>query len=116
MAIHRRREEARPGARLVLESDEPVELPAAAVNLDGVTLEREEFRPHLEQLLDMLEQGTTATPAPVVMSDSIFVIEGSTRTYWVRIWHLGPERTLIDRLHVVSCVPRIRGLKLPNLK
>lgn len=116
MAIHRRREEGRPGARLLLESDEPVQLPPAEINSAGVTLEREDFRPHLSQLLDSLEEGTLATPAPVVMSDSIFVIEGTSRTFWVRIWHLGTERTSIDRMHVLSCVPRIQGLKLPNLK
>ena len=116
MAIHRRREEGRPGARLLLESDEPVQLPPAEINAAGVTFEREEFRQHLAQLLGRLEEGTVASPAPVVMSDSIFVVEGTSRTFWVRIWHLGMEKNIIDRMHVLSCVPRIQGLKLPNLK
>ena len=116
MAIHKRREQGRPGARMLLESDDPVKLPPAEINVSGVTLEREEFRPHLEQLFDIMRAGTTAVPAPVVMSDSIFVIDGATRSFWVRVWHIGPEMALIDRLHVLSCVPRIHGLKLPNLK
>jgi len=115
MAIHRKREEAKPGARLVLESAEPVELPPASIRSEDVTIEREEFRPYLEQLLELLRHGVTARPAPVVFSDSVFIIEGSTRSFWVRIWHRGGDRTEIDRLHVSSCLPRVPGLGLPNL-
>ena len=115
MAIHRKREEARPGARLLLESKEPVALPPAEINLDGVTVERDEFRPYLDELLDLLRNGVTAQPAPIVLSDSVFVIDGSTRTFWVRIWHLGPERTIIDRMHVTSCLPRLPGIRIPGL-
>ncbi len=116
MAIHRKLEDAKPGARLLLESKEPVDLPAAEVNAAGVTLEREDFRPHIDQLIETLRTGVTAQPAPVVLSDSVFVIEASSRTFWVRIWHSDGERTLIDRMHVTSCVPRIPGLRLPNFK
>ncbi len=115
MAIHRKREEARPGARLLLESKEPVNLPPAEINLAGVTVEREEFRPYLDELLDLLGEGVTAQPAPIVISDSVFVIDGPRRTFWVRIWHLGPERTLIDRMHVTSCLPRLPGIRIPGL-
>ena len=114
MAIHRKREEARPGARMLLESTEPVELPAAEINETGISLEKEDFRAFLPELLDLLESGVTAVPAPVVMSDSVFVIEGDRRSFWVRIWHMEGDRSRIDRLHVTSCVPRIPGLKLPS--
>jgi len=99
---------------MLLESPDPVELPPATVNESGITVEREEFRPFLPELLALLEAGVDALPAPVVMSDSIFVIDGDHRTFWVRIWHMEGDRTRIDRLHVTSCVPRIRGLKLPT--
>ena len=115
MAIHRKREESRPGARLLLESSEPVELPPAEVNLQGITLERETFRPHLSELLEILQDGVTARPAPVVMSNSTFIIDGDTRTFWVRIWHMEGDLTTIDRLHLTSAVPRVPGLKLPSL-
>ncbi len=101
---------------MLLESEDPVELPPAEINPDGVTFEREDFRRYLGQLTEILESGVIARPAPVVMSDSIFVIEGSSRSFWVRIWHLDPERTRIDRMHITSCLPRIPGLRLPNLK
>ena len=114
MAIHRKREEAKPGSRLLLEAEDPVVLPPAEINTDGLSLEREEFRPYVEELLDLLYAGVTATPAPVVMSNSVFVIEGQTRSFWVRIWHLDKERTKIDRLHLSSCPPRVPGLRLPN--
>jgi hypothetical protein len=115
MAIHRKREEAKPGARLVLESHEPVELPPATIRPEDVTVEREEFKPHLEELLDLLRHGVIARPAPVVFSDSVFIIESDTRSFWVRIWHLGGDRTEIDRLHLSSCLPRVPGLRLPGM-
>lgn len=116
MAIHKKRDVWKPGARLLLESQDPIQLPPAEINLDGVTLEREEFRAHLDHLLDALSEGVVAQPAPVVMSDSIFVIEAATRTFWVRIWHTDSTRTCIDRMHVTSCLPRIPGLRLPTLR
>lgn len=99
---------------MLLESGEPVELPPAEINVEGVTLEREDFRPYVEELLELLSEGVEATPAPVVMSNSIFVIEGETRSFWVRIWHLGSDRTQIDRLHINNCPPRVKGLRLPD--
>lgn len=114
MAIHRRRESARPGARMLLESNDPVSLPPAEINIEGVSVEREEFRQYVNELLEILSAGVEAMPAPVVMSNSIFVIEGATRSFWVRLWHLDAERTQIDRLHLSSCPPRVPGLRLPD--
>ena len=114
MAIHRKREEAKPGSRLLLESEDPVVLPPAEINTDGLSLEREEFRPFVEELLGLLRAGVTATPAPVVMSNSVFVIEGQTRSFWVRLWHFEGDQTKIDRLHLSSCPPRVPGLRLPD--
>lgn len=113
MAIHKKRQEANPAAaRLLLESPEPVELPPAAVNEEGATLEREEFRVHLPDLFAALNEGGTATPAPLVQSESVFVIEGQKRTFWVRLWHTDATQTRVDRLHVLSCLPRVPSLKI----
>jgi hypothetical protein len=106
MAIHKRREESgRAVARVLLESAAPVELPPAGINEAGVTVERDAFRPHLDELFAVLREGDVVEPAPMVMSDSLFVVYGDTRTFWVRIWHTDESRTHIDRLHVVSCLP-----------
>lgn len=113
MAIHRKKEEGRVAARLPLESDEPVELPEAEVNEAGVTLEREEFRPYLPELLEELRDGCWAKPVPVVMTDSLFAIDAETRTFWVRLWHTDESRTTVDRVHVTSCLPLTRGVRLP---
>ncbi len=110
MAIHKRREHGKPAARLLLESSEPVELPPAEINEAGVTVEREEFRAFLDELLDALREGGVVDPAPMVMSDSIFVIDGQTRTFWVRLWHTDETRAQIDRLHVSSCLPLARDV------
>jgi hypothetical protein len=89
---------------MLLESDEPVELPPAEINIDGVTLEREDFRPHVDQLLEALRAGVTAVPAPVVMSDSVFVIEGTSRTFWIRVWHTDlQKRSSTDCTSSVVC-------------
>ncbi|MGH9845981.1 MAG: hypothetical protein ACREEM_45345 [Blastocatellia bacterium] len=106
MAIHKRRDESgRAVARVLLESAEPVELPSAELEEQDVTIEREEFRPHLPELFEALREGGFADPAPIVQSDSVFVIEGWTRSYWVRLWHTDDSRTRIARVHVLGCMP-----------
>lgn len=112
MAIHKRREEGKTATRMLLEAAEPVELPPAEVNEAGATLERAEFKPYLAELLAALSQGGVVVPAPMVMSDSIFVVHGQTRTFWVRLWHTDETRTEIDRLHVSACLPLARGVRI----
>ncbi|QQS47623.1 MAG: hypothetical protein IPM66_02910 [Acidobacteriota bacterium] len=116
MAIHKKRETgSRAAARLLLESTEPVELPPAEIDEENATVEREEFRPYLDDLFDALEEGGTVEPAPIVQSDSVFIIEGETRTFWVRLWHTDETRTAIARLHVISCLPRLPNIKVDIL-
>jgi hypothetical protein len=106
MAIHKRREESgRAVARVLLESTEPVELPPAEIDEQDATVEREEFAQYLPELFDALREGGEVIPAPIVKSDSVFVIGGMTRVFWVRVWHTDESRTRIARLHVLSCLP-----------
>lgn len=106
MALHRKREESgRAVARVLLESPEPVELPPAEFDEENATIEREDFRQHLPELFFELREGCWVDPAPMVDSDSIFVIQGETRDFWVRIWHTDETRTGIARMHVLSCLP-----------
>lgn len=112
MAIHKKREEGKTATRLLLESARPVELPPAEINEAGATLERAEFKPYLAELLAALQRGGTVAPAPMVMSDSIFVVHGETRTFWVRLWHTDATRTEIDRLHVSACLPLARNVRI----
>jgi hypothetical protein len=48
----------------------------------------------------------------MVQSDSIFVIEGETRVFWVRLWHTDETRTGVTRLHVLSCLPHAPAVKI----
>lgn len=113
MALHKKREVSNPAAaRLLLESAEPVELPPAEIDEAGVTIEREDFRAHLPELLDALREGGYADPAPIVQSDSIFIIDGDTRSFWVRLWHTDESRTRIARLHVLSCHPHAPNIQI----
>ncbi len=113
MALHKKREESgRSAARLLLESAEPVELPPAELEEQDATIEREEFRQYLPELFAALREGGWADPAPMVQSDSIFVIEGWTRTFWVRLWHTDESRTRIAKLHVLSSLPLAPNLKI----
>jgi hypothetical protein len=106
MAIHKKRQEANPAAaRLLLEAREPVELPPAEI-------EREAFKEFLPELFVALRAGGTVHPAPLVQSDSVFVIEGQTRSFWVKLWHTNAARTHVDRVHVLSCLPRVPSLKI----
>ena len=113
MALHKRREESgRSVARVLLESPEPVELPPAEFDEQNVTIEREDFRQHLPELFFELREGCWVDPAPMVQSDSIFVIQGETRDFWVRIWHTDDTRTGIAKLHVLSCLPIAPTIKV----
>lgn len=112
MAIHKKRDQGQAAARLLLESSGPIELPAAEINEAGVTVEREEFRAFLGELFAILRAGGEVEPVPMVHNDSIFVLHGRTRTFWVRLWHTDESRTRIDRLHVTSCLPLARRVKL----
>ncbi|HJU54462.1 MAG TPA: hypothetical protein VJ715_07825, partial [Pyrinomonadaceae bacterium] len=98
--------------RLLLESDDPVELPPAEVDERAVVFQFETFREHLPELLEELRRGTVAEPVPVMMDGSTFVVHGATRSFWVKLWHSSPERARIERAHVVSCLPSMRGVQV----
>src|ERR671921_730403 len=99
-------------SRLLLESDEPVELPPAEVDESSVVLQFEQFRQYVPELLEELREGTLAEPVPVMMDGSTFVVHGDTRSFWVKLWHSSPEQTRIDRVQIISCLPSTRGLQL----
>ncbi len=99
-------------SRLLLESDEPVELPPAEVEESAVVLQFEQFRQYVPELLEELRDGTEATPVPVTMDGSTFVVHGETRSFWVKLWHSTPEMTRIERVQIISCLPSTRGLQL----
>jgi hypothetical protein len=99
-------------SRLLLESDEPVELPPAEVEDSAVILQFEQFRRYVPELLEELRDGVEATPVPVMMDGSTFVIHGDTRSFWVKLWHSSPEMTRVDRVQIISCLPSTRGINV----
>jgi len=98
--------------RLLLEADDPVELPPAEVEDSAVVLQFEQFRQYVPELLEELRDGTLAEPVPVMMDGATFVVHGETRSFWVKLWHSSAERTRIDRVQVISCLPSTRGVQL----
>ena len=99
--------------RLLLESDEPVELPPAEIADGAVLVQFEKFKPYIPELLEALRAGTLAEPVPVMLDGSTFAIHGATRTFWVKLWHAaGSALTRIDRAQVISCLPSTRGLQV----
>ena len=99
--------------RLLLESEEPVELPPAEIADDAVLVQFEKFKPYIPELLEALRAGTVAEPVPVMLDGSTFAVHGATRTFWVKLWHAaGSELTRIDRAQVISCLPSTRGLQV----
>ena len=99
--------------RLLLESDEPVELPPAEIDDGAVLVQFEKFKPYIPELLEALRAGTLAEPVPVMMDGSTFAIHGATRSFWVKLWHAaGSELTRIDRAQVISCLPSTRGVQV----
>ena len=99
-------------SRLLLESDEPVELPPAEVDESAVVLQFEQFRQYVPELLEELRDGTEATPVPVTMDGATFVVHGETRSFWVKLWHASSEMTRIERVQIISCLPSTRGVQI----
>jgi hypothetical protein len=99
--------------RLLLESEEPVELPPAEIDDGAVLVQFEKFKPYVPELLEALRAGTVAEPVPVMLDGSTFAIHGATRTFWVKLWHAaGTDLTRIDRAQVISCLPSTRGVQI----
>jgi hypothetical protein len=99
-------------SRLLLESDEPVELPPAEVDESAVVLQFEQFRQYVPELLEELRDGTEAVPVPVMMDGSTFVVHGETRSFWVKLWHSSSEMTRVERVQIISCLPSTRGVQI----
>src|SRR5438477_7618551 len=97
-------------SRLLLESDEPIELPPAEIADDAMLVQFDKFKPFIPELIEQLRAGTTAEPVPVMNDGSTFAIHGATRTFWVKLWHTaGTELTRIERAQIISCLPLTRG-------
>jgi hypothetical protein len=114
MAI-RKQNTQRTDARLLLESDEAVELPPAEIEERAVIVQFESVRPFVPELLETLRAGTVAELVPVMLDGSTFAIHTRTRTFWVKLWHANNsegELTRIERAQVLSCLPSTRGLQV----
>lgn len=99
--------------RLLLEAEDPVELPPAEIDDASVLVQFEQFKPFTPELLETLRAGTVAEPVPVMLDGSTFAIHGPTRTFWVKLWHAaGSDMTKIDRAQVISCLPSTRGVQV----
>jgi len=99
--------------RLLLEGDDPVELPPAEIEDRNVLVQFDKFKPFIGELLEELREGTVAEPVPVMNDGSTFAIHGETRTFWVKLWHAaGTDMTKIDRAQIISCIPSTRGIQV----
>ena len=99
--------------RLLLESEDPVELPPAEIDDGAVLVQFDKFKPYIPELLETLRAGTIAEPVAVMLDGSTFAVHGATRTFWVKLWHAnGSELTKIDRAQVISCLPSTRGVQV----
>lgn len=100
-------------SRLLLEGDEPVELPPAEIADGAVLVQFENLKPYIPELLATLRAGTIAEPVPVMLDGSTFAVHGETRTFWVKLWHTATsELTHIERAQVISCLPSTRGVSI----
>ncbi len=111
MAILKKRNESTE-TRLLLESDEPVELPPAEIEASAVIAQFDTFKPFIPELLEALRAGTRAETVPVMMDGSTFAVHGATRSFWVKLWHSSPERTRVERAQIISCLPSTRGVQI----
>src|ERR1051325_3667093 len=97
-------------SRLLLESEQPIELPPAEIADNAVLVQFDKFKPFTPELIEQLRLGTTAEPVAVMNDGSTFAIHGHTRNFGVKLWHsAGTELTKIERAQVISCLPSTRG-------
>jgi len=109
MAILKKRDQ-QTESRLLLEADEPIDLPPAEIADNAMLVQFDKFKPFIPELVHALRIGTTAEPVAVMNDGSTFAIHGETRTFWVKLWHsAGSEMTKIERAQVISCLPSTRG-------
>jgi hypothetical protein len=100
-------------SRLLLEGDDPVELPPAEIEDGAVLAQFEAFKPHIPELLETLRAGTVVEPVAVMNDGSTFAVHGPTRTFWVKLWHANhSELTRIERTQIISCLPSTRGVQI----
>jgi hypothetical protein len=99
--------------RLLLESDEEIDLPPAEVADSAVLVQFDRLKPFVPELLDILRAGTIAEPVAIMNDGSTFAVHGSTRTFWIKIWHAaGTDLTKIERVQIISCLPSTKGLQV----
>jgi hypothetical protein len=99
--------------RLLLEGEDPVELPPAEIEERNVLVQFEQFKPFIHELLTELRQGTVVEPVAVMNDGSTFAVHGETRTFWVKLWHRArTDLTQIERAQVISCIPSTRGVQI----
>jgi len=111
MAVIKKRNESTE-TRLLLESDEPIELPPAEIDESVVIAQFEAHKPFVPELLDALREGGWVEPVPVMMDGSTFVVHTATRSFWVKLWHSSPEMTRVERAQVIGCLPSTRGIQI----
>lgn len=112
MAIVKKRNIEIVSAEL-LESTEAIELPPAEVDEQSVTVQFEQYRPFVSELLEKLREGIVAEPVPVIKDGSTFAIHGTTKTFWVKIWHKpDSEKIQIENVQVLNCLPVMRNVKI----
>lgn len=112
MAIVKKRNE-QTESRLLLEGDDPIELPPAEIDDRAVLVQFDKFKPFVGELLEELRDGTIAEPVAVMNDGSTFAIHGDTRTFWVKLWHAaGTDLTKIERAQVISCLPSTQGVQV----
>ena len=100
-------------SRLLLEGDDPIELPPAEITESAVIAQFDSFRPYIPELLEELRAGTVVEPVVVMNDGSTFAVHGPTRTFWIKLWHAaGSDLARIERAQIISCLPSTRGVQV----
>lgn len=111
MAIFKKLDQS-TATRLLLETQDPVELPPAEVDEAAVLLNFEKYRVYVPELLETLRGGSIVAPVPIVQDTSTFAITTRTRTFWVKLWHSSEQLTRIERVQIISCLPHVPEVQL----
>lgn len=85
-----------------LQSDETVTLGPIALTSAQITAEFAEDLAYLAELIATLQQGSVLCPVPEAPHGTTFSLDGPTRNFWIKLFHLREDPSRIERVHLMG--------------
>lgn len=63
------------------------------------------------ELIETLRQGSVLCPVPEASHGTTFSLDGPTRNFWIKLFHLPEDPRRIERIHLMGVSRRGTGTK-----